>query len=186
MFSGTIIRSEEIQKEDSEEKLCLSRRNFLLAGSTSVLLSTPPGLSYALDGLVKHYPRKKIAQVDALEQDQQVYFRYPLDDSVQCQNFLVKLGIEAGGGVGEGQDIVAFNSYCPHMGGPLNGLYNAEHQVAGPCPLHLTTFDLTRHGMVVSGHATESLPQILLNIDGNDIYATGVMGLIYGHHDNLG
>ena len=35
--------------------------------------------------------------------------------------------------------------------------------------------------MVVSGHATESLPQIVLEINGDDIYAVGVMGLVYGY-----
>jgi arsenite oxidase small subunit len=47
--------------------------------------------------------------------------------------------------------------------------------------LHLTTFDLTRHGMVISGHATESLPQIVLEVQGDDIYAVGVQGLVYGY-----
>ena len=172
-------------KGNLKDKPCLSRRSFLLMGGSSVVLTSVPGLATALDGLVKSYPRKKIAKVSELEDNKQIYFRYPQDDSIQCHNFLVKVGTAAGGGVGKKQDIVAFNSYCPHMGGPLNGLYNAEHQVAGPCPLHLSTFDLTRHGMVVSGHATESLPQILLEIKGDDIYAIGVMGLIYGHHDNL-
>jgi arsenite oxidase small subunit len=56
--------------------------------------------------------------------------------------------------------------------------------VLGPCPLHLSTFDLTKHGMIVSGHAVESLPQIVLEIDGDDIVATGVMGLFYGYSQN--
>jgi arsenite oxidase small subunit len=82
---------------------------------------------------------------------------------------------------GQKKDIVAFNQQCTHMGGPLDGTYKPQHQVLGPCPLHLTTFDLTRHGMVASGHATESLPQIVLEIKGDDIYAVGVMGLVYGY-----
>jgi len=172
-------------KNDSEGKLCLSRRNFLLAGGTSVLLTSVPGMSTALNGAVKGYPTKKIATLSDIKQDEQFYFRYPVEDSIYANNFLVKLGTEAGGGIGESHDIVAFNSYCPHMGGPLNGHYNQEHKVAGPCPLHLTTFDLTRHGMVISGHATESLPQIVLELRGNDIYATGIMGLIYGQHENV-
>jgi arsenite oxidase small subunit len=35
--------------------------------------------------------------------------------------------------------------------------------------------------MVISGHGTESLPQIVLVIEGDDVYATGVMGLVYGY-----
>ncbi len=71
------------------------------------------------------------------------------------------------------------------MGGVLNASYQPAHQALGPCPLHQTTFDLTRHGMVISGHATESLPQVLLELDGDDIYAVGLIGLIYGRYDNL-
>jgi arsenite oxidase small subunit len=87
--------------------------------------------------------------------------------------------------VGPGSDVVAFNLTCPHQGGPLHGTYKPEHQILGACPLHLTTFDLTRHGMVVSGHATESLPQIVLETQGEDIYAVGVLGLVYGFSANV-
>ncbi len=107
-------------------------------------------------------------------------FQYPVEDPY-ATNILVKLDEEAGGGVGEHKDIVAFNQLCTHMGGPLAGTYNKEHKVLGPCPFHLTTFDLTRHGMVISGHATESLPQVILEVDEGIIYATGIMGLLYGH-----
>jgi arsenite oxidase small subunit len=71
------------------------------------------------------------------------------------------------------------------MGGPLAGTFKPDDQALGPCPLHQTTFDLTRHGMVISGHGTESLPQILLELDGDAIYAVGMIGLIYGRYDNL-
>lgn len=50
---------------------------------------------------------------------------------------------------------------------------------------HWTTFDLTRHGMVVSGHATQGLPQVVLELDGDDIVAFGVLGLIFGYGNNL-
>lgn len=79
---------------------------------------------------------------------------------------------------------MAFNSICIHQGGPLIGTFNAEWGVPGPCPLHWTLFDLTRHGMVVAGHATLGLPQILLETEDDAIYATGVQGLIFGYHDN--
>jgi len=39
--------------------------------------------------------------------------------------------------------------------------------------------------MVISGHATESLVQIVLELDGDDVYATGVLGLVYGTFDSL-
>jgi arsenite oxidase small subunit len=49
----------------------------------------------------------------------------------------------------------------------------------------MTTFDMTRHGMVVAGHATESLPQVVLEVRGDTIYATGILGLVYGKRNNL-
>ncbi|MBT4513556.1 MAG: hypothetical protein HOC77_00505, partial [Chloroflexi bacterium] len=54
----------------------------------------------------------------------------------------------------------------------------------GPCGWHLSTYDLTRHGIIVSGHATQGLPQITLELEGDDIYATGVQALIFGFNDN--
>lgn len=163
---------------------CISRRNFLFAGGAAVALSSVPGLSFGLSGQQKSYPRKKIATLSELKNDTPIAFRYP-EDTIHFTNFLVKLNTEAGKGIGAKNDIVAFNSFCTHMGGPLTGEYNKQHKVAGPCPLHLTTFDLTRHGIVVSGHATQSLPQILLEIEGNNIYATGVLGLVYGMNRNV-
>ncbi|MBI2370142.1 MAG: arsenate reductase (azurin) small subunit, partial [Deltaproteobacteria bacterium] len=123
-------------------------------------------------------------RVSRLKVDQPVTFQYPWKD-LNSTNIEVKLGIPAGGGVGPDQDIVAFSALCTHMGGPLLGQYKGLYKVLGPCPFHLTTFDLTKHGMVVAGQATESLPQILLETKGDEIWATGVMGLIYGYHSNL-
>lgn len=158
--------------------LCMSRRSFLLAGASAVAMTTLPGFSATFD--VKKFSPQRIASLKDLESGEPINFQYPFDDPY-ATNILVKLGEKAGAGVGKDKDIVAFNQLCTHMGGPLVGTYKKEHQVLGPCPFHLTTFDLTRHGMVVSGHATDSLPQIMLEVEGDDIYAVGVMGLIYGH-----
>ena len=40
-------------------------------------------------------------------------------------------------------------------------------------------------GMVIIGQATENLPQILLDLDGDDIIAVGTLGILYGFRDNL-
>ncbi len=167
--------------EHEGERLCMSRRQMLLSGGAAVTLITLgglPGLAQAAQALKATYPRQKIGTVSALKAGVPVDFNYPYPD---IRNILVKLGAPAGAGLGADKDIVAFNQQCTHMGGPLDGTYKPAHQVLGPCPLHLTTFDLTRHGMVVSGHATESLPQIVLEVKGDDIYAVGVMGLVYGY-----
>ena len=46
------------------------------------------------------------------------------------------------------------------------------------------TFDLMRHGTVVSGHATQGLPQVALELDWDDLLAVGILGLIFGFRDN--
>lgn len=167
----------------------MSRRQFLKAvgGATATIMLSPlffhPALGQAALQ-VNGYPRKRIGKLSALLNDNPIEFLYP-DESAHSICFLVKLGERAHGGVGPRQDIVAFSNICTHQGGLMRGLYDAQYKVAGPCPLHLTTFDLTRHGMVVSGHATEGLPQIVLEIEGDDIYATGVQGLVYGQASNV-
>jgi len=171
------------------ERACLSRRAFLLSGGTAVsvtLLEGPLSLALGQGAALKRasYPRKKIARLSQLKVDQPVAFQYPWTD-FNSTNMLVKLGTRAGAGVGPDRDVVAYSTLCSHMGGPLAGQYRGRYKVLGPCPLHLTTFDLTRYGMVVAGQATESLPQITLEIRGDDIWATGVQGLIYGYHANL-
>lgn len=160
---------------------CISRRRFLLgAGATVIAIVALPGVAESAQLVRADYPRRRIVRADALKRGVPYAFSYPYPD---VHNIVVQLGEAAGGGIGPQADIVAFNQQCTHMGGPLEGTYKDKYQVLGPCPLHLTTFDLTRHGMVVSGHATESLPQIVLELDGGDIYAVGVMGLVYGYSD---
>ena len=175
--------------ECEKKSFCMSRRDFLKVGATgavTVFLTALPGVLQAGEKpalRVVGYPRKKIGTLIELKQDQPLEFRYP-QDHFNCASFLVKLGQEAAGGIGPEKDVVAFNSLCTHLGGGLAGLYQAGYKAIGPCPVHLSVFDLRRHGMVVSGHATETLPQVILELAEGDIYATGVMGLIYGFSDN--
>jgi arsenite oxidase small subunit len=171
-----------VHAEHEDDHVCMSRRQFLLAGGAMVTLAAIglPGTAEAapLHAIKNSYPKTKIGSLSALKKGVPVEFSYPYPN---VQNILVKLGTKAGGGVGADMDVVAFNQQCTHMGGPLQGTYKDQFQALGPCPLHLTTFDLTRHGMVISGHATESLPQIVLEVQGDDIYAVGVLGLVYGY-----
>lgn len=189
----------------SKLSLRLCRRDFLvaaLAGSAAAAIAVVVPIAIGDDGAVVvptavgddgqeelgeplvllTYPPVHIARLSELKQGQPVDFEYPLNGQ---QNFLVKLGVPANGGIGPEGDIVAFSSICTHMGCPLQGMYKDEHKILGPCPCHYSTFDLRNHGTVVLGQATQNLPQVILALEGDDIYATGVMGLIYGFSNNL-
>ncbi len=146
-------------------------------------MSFVPSLNADVELKTKSYIRKRITSLSDLEANIPIYFSYPKDDDSN-NNFIVKLQVKAAGGVGEESDIVAFNQYCTHMGASLKGRYNKIHKIMGACPQHLTTFDLTRHGMVVSGHATASLPQIMLEVSDGEVYAIGISGLMYGFSQN--
>ncbi len=174
-------------------KCMLTRRQFLLySGGTAIAASTVslslfPGSAQAATARVVGYPRKLIAKLSDLKDNEPVDFTYP-DDLDNSSAMLVKMGgVQAGGGIGPRRDVVAYSYLCTHQGGPLMGSYVAQgpHRILGQCPLHLSTYDLTRHGIVISGQAYESLPQVLLELDGDNVYAVGMMGLIFGRHKNL-
>ncbi len=165
----------------------VSRRRFLLTGglTTAVVMVGVPGLAGAeTPAIVATYPRKYIARLSSLVVDEPVDFRYP-DEGEYSESMLVRLGVRAGGGIGPDRDVVAFSYTCTHQGGPLDGTYQAADKALGPCPMHLTTFDLVRHGIFISGQAYQSLPQVLLELEGDEIHAVGMFGLIYGRFDNL-
>lgn len=129
------------------------------------------------------YPRVLIANLRDLSIGKPRAFSYPLAGQPSA---LVKLGRPALDGAGSERDIVAFSTTCVHMGCPLAGRYKADNAVLGPCPCHLSTYDLALAGMPVAGAATENLPQIELTVNARgDIYALGVWGVIYGYADNL-
>ena len=125
-----------------------------------------------------------MGKLSELEVDEPLDINYP-DEEVYSESFVIKLGQRAGGGIGPEEDVVAFNYTCTHQGGPMQGTYHAADKVLGPCPLHLSTYDLTRHGILVSGQAYQSLPQVLLELDGDDLYAVEIFGLIFGRFENL-
>ncbi len=180
------------EKNEMQGPTCTTRRGFLLAGGTvvagSALATLFPGIAVADDRdtvfKLAQYPRKRVANMADLAEGKPESFFYPYEEP-HCASFVVKLGTRAGGGIGNGKDIVAFNSLCPHMGGTLAGQYHHAEKVQGPCPLHLSTFDLTRHGMIIAGHATEPLPQVVLQETDGQIHAVGVLGLIYGYASHL-
>lgn len=145
--------------------------------------ATPtPGQPAGIPAVVTAHPRVKVATLSGLSDGDVVDFKYPTEQSPVS---LVKLGRRADGGIGPDEDVVAFGTDCTHMGCPLAGTFKVEHGILGPCGCHFTTFDLGRRGSVVLGQATENLPQVLLDLDGDDIYAVGTLGILYGFRDNL-
>jgi arsenite oxidase small subunit len=192
MAKTTVYKNTRSRKELAKEighKCLVSRRNFLIgtgATTITVMVTLNPGTVDAknVPAQITNYPRKYICKISELKQDEPFDFSYP-DEGDYSDNMVVKLGVKAGGGLGEDQDIVAYNYACTHQGNSLSGSYKAETKSLGACPLHLSTYDLTRHGILISGQAYQSLPQILLEIDGDSVYATGIFGLIFGRENNL-
>jgi arsenite oxidase small subunit len=129
------------------------------------------------------YPDVPLGNLADLTPGEPVFFDYPQEGQ---RNMLVMLEKPADEGVGRNRDVVAFSTACAHMGAPLDNVYDHEHGVLGPCPLHFSTFDLTKGGMLVMGKATQQLPQVVLEVDdAGEITATGMYGLIYGYAANL-
>ena len=191
MSSQDIVSKE---KSAAHGKCMMTRRGFLMTSGAATAVSTVgislfPGTSNAFSSSAQviGYPRKKIASLSDLKDDQPFDFNYP-DEVRNNQCILVKMGgTQGGGGVGQKKDIVAFSYLCTHQGGPMQGSYRVagDQRVLGQCPFHLSTYDMRRHGIIVSGQAYESLPQVLLELDGNDIYAVGMLGLVFGRNTNL-
>ncbi len=144
--------------------------------------TTAAGVEIPAAGELVFYPRAKIASLSDLQEGVPLSFDYPLAGQ---NSELVKLGNPAKFGLGDDADIVAFSTKCTHMGWPLGGTFKKELCIWGPCPGHLSTFDACTGGQSPLGQASQNLPQVVLAIDGDDIYAEGVLGLIYGYRDNL-
>ncbi|MEF8777498.1 MAG: arsenate reductase (azurin) small subunit [Natronomonas sp.] len=180
------------------------RRRSVLASAAAVTGSALAGCSTVFDGSedgngngeeeppadaptervdqLDRYPRIRIGSVDELSAGDVDTFSYPLEGT---NNFLTRIDGEAWGGVGSNSDIVAYSSICTHMGCSVEGQVSPDQEMAGPCPCHYTSFDLSKGGLVVSGAATTDLPQVRLDVEDGDIYATGIDGLVYGYRNNL-
>jgi arsenite oxidase small subunit len=184
--ANTLSRKEIAKKIG--HKCLVSRRNFLITSgvTTTIMVTLNAGtpLAEEVPATVTTFPRKLIAKLSELKLDEPVDFTYP-DEGAHAESMIVKMGVHAGGGLGPDEDVVAFNYACTHQGNSLSGSYKKDTKSLGACALHLATYDLTRHGILFSGQAYQSLPQVRLELDGDDIYATGIFGLIFGRKDNL-
>jgi len=88
----------------------------------------------------------------------------------------------------DGSYLLGYDGVCTHMGCVLpisddstqGEAHYSENTSAesvaftyGPCPCHGTTFDLSKSGLVVLGPATQNLPQLKLEIRGDDVICSG-------------
>lgn len=175
----------------------LTRREFLFlgvaAGATAGVGLVVPLTLIERDGaaveaaapaaaaVVASFPKTRVVSLGSLQPGQPVAFDYPGKGQT---NYVVKLGRPSPAGVGPDGDIVAFSRICTHMGCVVDD-FDATTATLGPCPCHFSTFDFANDGDVVLGQATQSLPRVLLEVDGSDVNATGLLRLIYGYRSSL-
>jgi len=79
------------------------------------------------------------------------------------------------GGVGPGHNVVAHSARCTHRGCQV-----AFSDGRFLCPCHFSAFDPGQGGRCYQGFATVDLPRVTLEVDGDEVFATGVEGLIWG------
>ncbi len=154
----------------------MRRRDFLKtsAGFLAALAVAPASFASGrekLQGTTYYkYPAKKIASFDEIRRKGTVSFNYPDNDSPCLAIYVPDAG------------VVAFSTLCTHKGCPT--VYNPELRVFD-CPCHNSRFDVDKPGQEVFGQATTKLPRIELEVRGNDVYAIGVDGLIWGRASNV-
>lgn len=149
------------------------RRGFfkVAAGLAGAVVTAPALLAgqESSKGACFAYSRKKIASVAALKKDGEMDFFYPDADS-PCKAILVN------------GEVKAYSVLCTHKGCPT--IYDASKQIFA-CPCHFSKFDAEKDGQMIIGQATATLPQILVEVKGDDVIAYGVNGLIYGRLSNV-
>lgn len=169
--------------------MSISRRNFVKMGVTGIAAAPivgckeMPAVSAEKQAITATlpYPSTSIGKAATFSDNVPVSFSFP-DASSPC--VIIKMGKPTPGGVGPDNDLVAYSTMCTHMGCPVS--YDAAERTF-KCPCHYTLFDAELSGQMVCGHATEDLPQIVLEYDSkNDtVHAVGVNGKIYGRQTNV-
>lgn len=103
-------------------------------------------------------PRKRIASLAELRARKVIDFRYPTDDD-PC--LLLRLGDER---------IVAYGQKCPHLACAV--VPNLDRKELY-CPCHNGRFEIV-DGRPIAGPPRRPLPRVTLDIQDNEIFATGV------------
>ncbi len=113
-----------------------------------------------------------------------------VEENTQSAGFVLRLPDRIRGAEPLGDDpltyLVGFSAVCTHMGCILvdseSGVVRrgtdteTEALACGPCVCHGTTFDLLRAGLVVLGPATQHLPQLRLEVSGEEVRSVGWFG----------
>lgn len=114
------------------------------------------------------YTKNRVGSLAQLKKAGEFDFSYP-DGNALCKAVYVN------------NEVKAYSIICTHKGCPT--VYNKEKAMF-ECPCHFTKYDAKKDGQMVIGHATGALPRVLLEISGDDIFAIGVDGLIFGRINN--
>jgi len=114
------------------------------------------------------YIKNRVGSLTQLKKTGELDFSYP-DGNALCKAVYVN------------NEVKAYSIICTHKGCPT--VYNKEKALF-ECPCHFTKYDAKKDGQMVIGHATGRLPRVLLEINGDDIFAIGVDGLIFGRINN--
>jgi arsenite oxidase small subunit len=151
-----------IHKNNERE---LDRRGFLktMVGAAGVFaVSTLPWGGLAAKELLgfgsRNHPRKKIAETAALQIGGAVEFHYPGEHE---SALLIRLGEH---------EYRAYQNACTHLKCPVFWSRDEDKMV---CPCHHGYFDV-RTGKPTAGPPRRALPEIIIEVEGAAIYATGV------------
>lgn len=121
------------------------------------------------------YPRAKLASLSELRAGPKLA-HYP-DEASPVH--VAALGRAVEGGAGPRRDVVAYSALCTHRGCQVS--LERDRLV---CPCHFSAFDPAKGGACYQGVASVPLPRITLEVRGDDVFAVGVEGLLYGRVDN--
>lgn len=158
----------------------LARGRFLrLAGASGAAAAAAAGTAAPSEARPERAaPELPVAKLRDLHPGRPVTAAYP---DPKSPIIVLKLGHPVDDGVGPERDIVAYSSFCTHMGCPVT--YKPERKLLA-CPCHFSSFDPAHGGLQVIGQASTNLPQIVLEARGENVYAVGIRGLIWGRQSN--
>ncbi|MBI5664705.1 MAG: arsenate reductase (azurin) small subunit [Nitrospirae bacterium] len=172
-----MLKAKDVKDEEGMTRRRILKTACIAGAGAAVLIS---GLKGKADASGKTYPQVKVVNVKDIKPGKPVKFDYPL---VGRKNILINCGCNAEGGIGTDKSIVAYSSFCTHLG---CGVDMDKESGMLVCECHQSVYDPKQSGKVVEGPAPCSLPMVSLEVDKNgDIYAVGVAGLIYGLRNNL-